>query len=152
MYHRRRRSSIVFPVSPTAETAPVHTASEIREYYGFVVYLASFVAFGAYLCWAILPDEVLHAVGIYYYPTRWWAIVFPIYILGLIPFTLLMFNGINLWRTPSLSSYYTLADEKTPIMELPPSEAKLRKLMSEDSIPEIEDVPISIVNEVLFGS
>lgn len=33
------------------------------EYYGFVLYLLSFIVFGAYLGWAYLPDSVLHQFG-----------------------------------------------------------------------------------------
>ncbi|TPX71867.1 phosphatidylinositol N-acetylglucosaminyltransferase [Spizellomyces sp. 'palustris'] len=138
--------------SPTLPTTPTtqHRASEKREYYGFVLYLSSFVAFGTYLAWALLPDEVLHALGIYYYPTRWWAIVFPVYILGLIPFTILMFTGINLRRTPPLTSFDTVTDDCANALSIPLDPDKLRKLFSEDSIPEIEDIPISLVNQVLY--
>ena len=62
----------------------------IYEYYGFVMYLVSFVGLGIYqgnmirhyalsyivmypgiyLIWAYVPDEILHSLGITYYPKR----------------------------------------------------------------------------------
>ena len=40
------------------------------EYYGFVLYLTSTVAFLVYILWAYLPAPVLHYVGIHYYYIR----------------------------------------------------------------------------------
>lgn len=60
-------------MTATVERAPpVATTNKtpIYEYYGFVMYLASFVAFGIYLIWAYVPDEILHNLGITYYPKR----------------------------------------------------------------------------------
>ncbi|KAI8906999.1 PIG-P [Powellomyces hirtus] len=137
------------PASPTGPV-PTQSSSEFREYYGFVVYLTSFVAFATYLVWALCSDEVINGLGVYYYPTRWWALVLPVYILGLIPFTILMFTGTNLYRTPPLTSFDTISEEKAKVLAFPLDAHKLKKLASEDSIPEIEDIPLSIVNQILY--
>ncbi|KAI9004115.1 PIG-P [Gaertneriomyces semiglobifer] len=131
--------------------APRRNASEKREYYGFVVYLVSFVAFVTYLGWSLLPDEMLHALGVYYYPTRWWALAIPVHVTGWIPFILLMYNGINLWRTPPFESLNTITDEKAKVLSYPVSVEKFRKLADKDAVPEIEDIPISLMNEILFA-
>ncbi|EJT78868.1 hypothetical protein GGTG_03962 [Gaeumannomyces tritici R3-111a-1] len=47
------------------------------EYYGFVLYLLSSLAFLMYLLWSYLPSPFLHALGIYYYPNRWWSLAVP---------------------------------------------------------------------------
>lgn len=57
------------PLRMDAEAA-VNTPSAKREYYGFVVYLCSFVALSLYLLWSILPDFALESIGITYYPSR----------------------------------------------------------------------------------
>lgn len=60
-------------MTATVERAPPVATTDktpIYEYYGFVMYLASFVAFGIYLIWAYVPDEILHNLGITYYPKR----------------------------------------------------------------------------------
>ncbi|KAI8816842.1 PIG-P [Fimicolochytrium jonesii] len=135
-----------------ALTADAHRrTSEKREYYGFVVYLGSFVAFASYLLWALCSDDLLHAFGVSYYPTRWWALALPVHFLGWIPFILLMFTGINMWRTPALGSLDTVSDTHANHFSVPLDPAKIAKLCGQDSIPEIEDMPISFVNRLLYG-
>ena len=51
------------------------------EYYGFVLYLFSSLCFAVYLLWAYLPSPFLHALGIYYYPNRWWALAVPAFLI-----------------------------------------------------------------------
>ncbi|KAJ3063473.1 hypothetical protein HK102_008463, partial [Quaeritorhiza haematococci] len=92
-----------------AET--IETMSRVasgREYYGFVVYLSSGVLFAIYLVWAFVPNDILHEFGFTYYPNKNWALILPIWMLGLIPFILLMFTGINLLRTPPFDHITTI--------------------------------------------
>ncbi|KAF8572310.1 hypothetical protein P879_00692 [Paragonimus westermani] len=51
---------------PTPASNPGPLAE--RAMYGFIVYIVSYVCFGAYLVWAYLPHEWLHAIGITYLP------------------------------------------------------------------------------------
>ena len=32
---------------------------------------------GLFLLWSIIPDETLHNLGIYYYPSKEWALSIP---------------------------------------------------------------------------
>ncbi|KAI9704661.1 MAG: hypothetical protein M1820_005409 [Bogoriella megaspora] len=70
-------------VSKSASLAPVHGVPRAHpqvptyEYYGFVLYLCSSASFILYLLWAYLPSPFLHALGIHYYPDRWWALAIP---------------------------------------------------------------------------
>lgn len=87
---------VVSIVTPVEQAPPVATTTKVPtyEYYGFVMYLVSFVVLGAYLSsgknllsttiptnteylftgiyliWAYVPDEILHSLGITYYPSR----------------------------------------------------------------------------------
>lgn len=48
------------------------------EYFGFALYVGSFVAVAVCLAWAYLPRWVLQRwLNIYYYPSRWWALAVP---------------------------------------------------------------------------
>ena len=40
------------------------------EFYGFVAWLLTLLAYVCYLLWALLPDEVIRAAGIEWYPAR----------------------------------------------------------------------------------
>ncbi|RKO87787.1 PIG-P, partial [Blyttiomyces helicus] len=117
--------------------------SSRREYYGFILYLSTFVSYVTFLLWAFLPEQILQDLGITYYPTRYWALAVPIWILGLIPFTILMFIGTNLFNTPPLSSPRTLTDRYASMMRA----RNLGKIINEESIPDLQDVPISMVNQ-----
>jgi hypothetical protein len=65
--------------------------------------------------WLVLPERLLDQYVVYYpdkynslFIPRRWAIVIPIYILGLIPFVSIMFLGINLIRIHDVNSIYTI--------------------------------------------
>ncbi|KAI9362766.1 hypothetical protein BD770DRAFT_309423, partial [Pilaira anomala] len=69
--HRPRSYSEVSFNLPQVERAPpvaITNKTPSYEYYGFVMYLASFVILGIYMIWAYVPDEILHRLGITYYP------------------------------------------------------------------------------------
>ncbi len=70
------------------------------EYYGFVLYLFSSLCFGAYLLWAYLPSPFLHALGIYYYPNRWWALAIPAF---LVAFVVYIFVALAAYNTEILT-------------------------------------------------
>ncbi|KAI7931210.1 PIG-P domain-containing protein [Pyricularia oryzae] len=70
------------------------------EYYGFVLYVLSWVALLIYLLWAFLPSPVLHAVGIYYYPSRWWALAVPGFLVMLIVY---IYVALALYNTEFLT-------------------------------------------------
>jgi phosphatidylinositol N-acetylglucosaminyltransferase subunit P len=40
------------------------------EFYGFVAWLLTLLAYITYIFWALLPDNVIRAVGIEWYPAR----------------------------------------------------------------------------------
>lgn len=70
------------------------------EYYGFVLYVLSWVALLIYLLWAFLPSPVLHAVGIYYYPSRWWALAVPGF---MVMFIVYIYVALALYNTEYLT-------------------------------------------------
>ncbi|KGO74465.1 XPA C- terminal [Penicillium italicum] len=70
-----RRATTVPRASPKVPT---------YEYYGFVLYLASSLAFLFYLLWSYLPSPFLHQLGIHYYPNRWWSLAIPAWLVMLL--------------------------------------------------------------------
>eukprot|EP00123_Amoebidium_parasiticum_P006789 comp17657_c0_seq1/m.17445 comp17657_c0_seq1/g.17445 ORF comp17657_c0_seq1/g.17445 comp17657_c0_seq1/m.17445 type:complete len:173 (-) comp17657_c0_seq1:310-828(-) len=117
-----------------------------REIYGFVLYVASWLAFVVYLIYGFTPDPVLHSWGITYYPQKWWAIAVPTYLCSLYVFIQVFYVALNMMRTPPLDSMATLVDEYTC------SEATETTWPQDaESIPPIVDIPIGRVNGVLYG-
>jgi len=93
------------PVPRAAPKVPTY------EYYGFVLYLFSSLAFLMYLLWSYLPSPFLHYLGIYYYPNRWWALAIPAFLVMLLVYiyvALALYNRERL--TVPLSSVETIVD------------------------------------------
>ena len=75
-------------------------AVEVYAFTSLVLVRLSFVLF---LAWAYLPNSVIEAVGIHYYPTKDWAIILPAWTL----ISLLMAT----WLYQSLNVYDASADD-----------------------------------------
>ena len=101
--HSARRANIVPAASPEVPT---------YEYYGFVLYLASTLTFIGYLLWSYLPSAFLHAVGITYYPDRWWSLAIPSWIVVLLVFVYVAVGCYNVeYLTLGLEELGCMVDE-----------------------------------------
>ena len=114
-----------------------------REYYGFVLYLSSFAAFIMYLIWGLVPDQILRSFGITYYPSRHWSIIIPVWVAGLIPFSILIYTSLNLIKTPNFEDFELLTDDYS-VTEM--NSSQLKKVLEDESIPDLQDVPLNVVN------
>ena len=111
-----------------------------EEIYGFIGWIGTAAMFVVYLVWAFCPDATLRSFGISYYPNKYWAVALPCYFCVLFVTVQIVYQGINIVCCPSFKSYNHLQDNFT------------RRGMAEgDGIPEIADIPIPVVNKVLYG-
>ncbi|TRX94199.1 hypothetical protein FHL15_004967 [Xylaria flabelliformis] len=173
-------TSLLRPSRPTTpdpsddDLQPVPRASPkvpTYEYYGFVVYLFSSLTFLIYLLWAYLPSPFLHALGIYYYPNRWWALAIPSFITMLIVY---IYVALALYNTEvltlPLTSIETIVDDAAKIATID-SKGRIRirgagerKPITEETARQLDwkniwnkgtdavmDVPLAGVCEVLYG-
>jgi phosphatidylinositol glycan class P protein len=53
-----------------------------------------------YILWAYVPAPMLHQMGIYYYPNRWWALAVPCWIIALIIY---IYVALASWNTEKLT-------------------------------------------------
>ncbi|KAJ2346996.1 hypothetical protein IWW50_005903 [Coemansia erecta] len=136
-----------YPSSVADHTAMASTPT--FEYYGFVVYLVSFASFIVYLLWAYLPDQALEALGITYYPDRYWAVALPAWLLMVVAFIYLFNFAMNMYKTPLLSSPDNITDPYSNITD-DISDARTFYYEKVGGIPPIHDIPISLVNECLY--
>lgn len=130
--------------SHIAKTTP-RTAPKVPtyEYYGFVLYLTSGFAFILYLLWASLPTPLLHALGVYYYPSRWWALAIPSFLLVLIAYiyvALAAYNTEFLTRPPD--SLTTVTDSAAKVCD------ESDVMVATDAVM---DVPVGRACEILYG-
>ncbi|EAL86123.1 hypothetical protein KXX16_004918 [Aspergillus fumigatus] len=117
-----RRATTVPRASPKVPT---------YEYYGFVLYLASSLAFCEsnpmrcrkrspililptviYILWSYLPSPFLHQLGIYYYPNRWWSLAIPAWLVMLIIYIYVALASYNTgYLTLPMNSIENIVDE-----------------------------------------
>ncbi|KAI9253187.1 PIG-P-domain-containing protein [Sporodiniella umbellata] len=148
--HRPRSYSEVPYNIPHVERAPpvaITNKTPAYEYYGFVMYLASFVAFGIYLIWAFVPDSILRSLGITYYPHRYWALAVPVWLMTIVWFVFISNMTINLMNTTPFDSHYCVTDEHANVMRI---ENQRSLNQPSDWIPELHDIPIGLVNHFLY--
>ena len=81
------------------------------EFYGFFLYIASFLLLIAYLIWTLVPDKLLQNVFcIAYYPAKQWAIVVPNFVVVAMVFAYLVVICIQLKGFPSWNSVNYVLD------------------------------------------
>ncbi|RIB23789.1 hypothetical protein C2G38_2170310 [Gigaspora rosea] len=124
-------------MSQTDESPTTLSKTPTYEYYGFVLYLLSFIAFAIYLLWAYLPKEVLES---------YWALALPVWSFVLVLFIFVAFISINFLNTAPLDSFNTITDDSANVGQ---NLSQLSKI-TDDFVPELHDIPIGIVNACLY--
>jgi phosphatidylinositol glycan class P protein len=65
-----------------------------------------------YILWAYVPAPMLHQMGIWYYPNRWWALAIPCWLIALIIYIYVALASYNTeYLTLPLNSIENLVDE-----------------------------------------
>lgn len=106
----------------------------------------TFVCFIVFLLWAFIPEEVLHGMGIFYYPNRYWAIALPTYGCMFLLFLIASYVALCHMATPFLSEKRTMTDKfARPVAD------KVVDLGPKSSVPPLWDIPLTTVNELMFG-
>ncbi|KKZ65421.1 phosphatidylinositol glycan, class P [[Emmonsia] crescens] len=167
---RSARTAITVPrASPKVPT---------YEYYGFVLYVASSLAFLIYILWSYLPSPFLHQLGIYYYPNRWWSLAIPSFLVATIIYIYVALSAYNTgYLTLPMSSIENIVDDVANIavidskgrrrpggsekmnpnastaQTMGPQRRKLEwKYIWNEGTDAVMDIPVGGVCEVLYGS
>lgn len=141
------------------------------EYYGFVLYLFSSLCFLIYLLWSYLPSPFLHALGIDYYPNRWWSLAIPSFLVMGYVYIYVALAAYNVEiLTLGLGSLETVVDEAAMVAVVDGKgrmrgrgrrrgdrglvgkggEVEWRRVWNEGT-DAVMDVPLAGVCEVLYG-
>jgi phosphatidylinositol glycan class P protein len=169
-----RPSRPTTPDSSADELEPVPRASPkvpTYEYYGFVLYLFSSLTFLMYLLWSYLPSPFLHALGIYYYPDRWWSLALPSFLVMLLVYIYVALASYNTeYLTLPLTSIETIIDDVANVATIDEKgrvgrlkSTRRRRERTGSGIREwkqawsqatdaVMDVPLGGICEVLYGS
>lgn len=128
--HSARRAN---PLPPAAPKVPTY------EYYGFVLYLASSLLFLIYILWSYLPSPFLHAMGITYYPNRWWSLAIPAWIVMVLIYIYIALACWNVeYLTLGMQRVETMVDEAGNVAILDEN-GRIRKGGSKRYVAEIEE-------------
>ncbi|EPQ67663.1 Bgt-2393 [Blumeria graminis f. sp. tritici] len=142
------------PLPRASPTVPTY------EYYGFVLYLFSSLSFLIYLLWSYLPSPFLHALGLHYYPNRWWSLALPAFLVMLLLYIYVALACYNTaYLTLPLASLETIVDSAAHLALLDRS-TRPKKEPALDAWREVwasptdavMDIPLGGVCEVLYGS
>eukprot|EP00158_Paraphelidium_tribonemae_P004630 Partr_v1_DN26879_c0_g1_i6_m41020 putative Phosphatidylinositol glycan anchor biosynthesis, class P len=145
------------------------------EFYGFVLYLLSIVFYSSFsylvhsgfllelpvvfLMWAYLPDYILHKIGISYYASKYWALALPSYALLTIVYIILMTWSLDFSFNPEFGSAFNVTDEVAVLTRRNSLSLHGHHLLASkdfgdkarvDVMPELSDIPLSVVNAILY--
>lgn len=116
------------------------------EYKGFFIYVLAAALLTVYIAWVLIPDRYLVAIGITYYPDKYWARAMPMYLLMAMLYTYVftaLYNTEIL--TFRLDDIRLFTDEHAVYPENP-----------QDYIFQapsgVWDLPVGLVNEVLYDT
>lgn len=118
------------------------------EVYGFALWIGTAVSYVIYLLWAFLPEPILHAAGVFYYPRKYWAIALPAFVCVAFLCLFLFYISFNIAHTNPLDSIFTLTDRFSRRLGM----LQKRSYQDEFSIPDISDIPVETVNRLMFHS
>ncbi|CAD6567358.1 MAG: hypothetical protein TREMPRED_003559 [Tremellales sp. Tagirdzhanova-0007] len=130
-----------------------HDLPSAKEIYGSISVLLTYLAFIAFLAWSFFPAELLELVGWSWYPAHEWAVVLPSWMMVLVLFSYCVYAGITAFLTPSLDSINLITDRYSA---MPRSEEKdggrryYWRSADEEVTPEAVDLPLDLVNRVLY--
>jgi hypothetical protein len=84
---------------------------------GFVCHMLCLPLTFLYFVWIWVPDNVLHAADITYYPDKSWSVTIPVYVFCLFVSAPIIYSVINQLSVPRVDSIDTVHDDFT---RLPP--------------------------------
>lgn len=162
-------TSPVHPVAPFPPLLGTHTAENARvgiqsvgggrapEFYGFVAWLITLLVYFSYVLWAFLPDWVIRAAGITWYPAREWAVLLPAWSVILFLIAYFVYIALAIYATPVLSRMSTVTDPRAHYArnhrradQNTGERDWYLQCADENAVPAPYDMPLALVNRVLF--
>lgn len=148
---KKRRETRSF-LDPDDKTSGVGVSGEHgpkpSEVYGFVGSISTVVATVIFFVWAYVPEPWLHFMGIYYYPSRYWALAVPAFFMVTVVSAIFFYVGLNFTATPPPTSLSTIFDEYSR----EPSTI-VASVEGDDDLPiePISDIGITQINDLMFN-
>ncbi|KAL0671528.1 hypothetical protein Bca4012_034232 [Brassica carinata] len=159
-FSKRKKQKPDFQDSDMIRSSPFRTSQvhgpKHSEVYGFVGSISTVVATVIFLIWAYVPDKLLESIRIRYYPSRYWALATPTYLMMTLLLASLSIEACivhsqfddNLWRH-SNCLFAIMADEYS--RELGEFDPQMEE-EDERPIDPTSDIDITSFSDVMFSS
>jgi hypothetical protein len=123
----------------------VDTSRPSKSTLSFVGWTASIFVYVCFAAWALLPERTLHGLGITYYPSRYYAVALPAYVLVVYLLSGIVYIGLNLLNTCDPEEIATMRDVRPlagATLSAPLTFVKCGSIGTKDysGIPEIGDI------------
>ncbi len=115
--------------------------------YSFVGWIASIFMYVCFIAWAFLPENILHSLGITYYPSRYYAVALPAYMIVLYLLTGLAYIGLNMMNTLDPDDMETIRDRIPNQTRQAP--LSFVKCGMKEGIPDFGDIDVTQISTVL---
>ncbi|KAL2234310.1 UNVERIFIED_CONTAM: Phosphatidylinositol N-acetylglucosaminyltransferase subunit P [Sesamum indicum] len=151
-FSRNRRADVSFPNLEDRSSTGFGVSGEhgpkLSEVYGFVGSITTVVSTVVFIIWAYVPDRWLHSIGIYYYPSRYWALAVPTFFSVTVVLAIGFYIGVNFMATPPPTSLNSMFDEfsREPLSGIPSTDD------DEQPIEPISDIDITQINDIMFNN
>ncbi|KAL0380012.1 UNVERIFIED_CONTAM: Phosphatidylinositol N-acetylglucosaminyltransferase subunit P [Sesamum angustifolium] len=152
-FSRNRRADVSFPDVDDRSSTGFGVSGEhgpkLSEVYGFVGSITTVVSTVVFIIWAYVPDRWLHSIGIYYYPSRYWALAVPTFFSATVVLAIGFYIGVNFMATPPPTSLNSMFDEfsREPLSGIPSKDDD-----DDQPIEPISDIDITQINEIMFNN
>ncbi|XP_047979603.1 phosphatidylinositol N-acetylglucosaminyltransferase subunit P-like [Salvia hispanica] len=83
----------------------------LSQLYGFLASITAFVAIGIFAIRTYVPDYWLLYIGIDYYPSRYWELGVPTYVMVMIVVAIVSYTSLNFLATPPPTSMKLIFDD-----------------------------------------
>lgn len=84
--------------------------ADFTDIYAFVGWIGTIASYAIFLTWALVPDDYLRQVGITYYPSKYYALALPCYVIVCIVLVILAYVGISMILNPDPDDTRTVCD------------------------------------------
>lgn len=85
-----------------------------------IAWISSYAVYLCFVVWAFFPKDFLRNLGITYYPSRYYAIALPAYLLTSYALLCVAYIGWNMMHTNDPEDFATMRDEQSPAVEVTP--------------------------------
>ena len=115
--------------------------------YAFACWIATIISYFAFLAWAFVPENVLQCYGITYYPSKYYALALPAYLMVLYWFINTAYVAVNMLFTADGTSINTVCDSHSKPVR---NDIHNNSNVIARGVPEVGDLSPAVISKLLL--